>query len=302
MLPTGYERLLSEKKIAGKMGGISLGDQRKVRVMGVINLTKNSFYSGSVSTTKEEIERSALRQAEEGADMIDIGARSTAPYRKYEVSIETEKRLLVKALQTISRIVDLPISVDTTRYESAKAAIYEGAFAVNDVYGFTQKDAGKLANLVASSDVSLLTTAHERVARASSDPIARVMSCLERALQFANLHGIDVRRITIDPGIGFFKDTTISNVDWNCSVIANLRELRKFGRPICVGVSRKRFIGKLLGKQFPNERLNGSLGATAVAVYNGAHMIRTHDVLSTMEVAKIAFAMREKRLIHLGDD
>ena len=301
MLPTGYELLLSEKKIAGKMGGISLGDQRKVRIMGVINLTKNSFYSGSVSTTKEEIEKSALRQAREGADMLDIGARSTAPYRRYEISIETEKRLLVKALQVVSRIVDLPISVDTTRYESAKIAIKEGAVTVNDVYGFTQKDAGKLANLIASNDVSLLTTAHERVVGASSDPIARVTSCLERTLEFANLHGIDVRMITIDPGIGFFKDTSIPNVDWNCSIIANLRGLRKFVRPICVGVSRKRFIGKLLGKQFPYERLNGSLGATAVAVYNGAHLIRTHDVLPTMEVAKIAYALREKRLIHLGD-
>ncbi|MHB2037509.1 MAG: dihydropteroate synthase [Nitrososphaerales archaeon] len=292
---------MPETKIAGKMGGVSLGDKHEIRIMGVINLTKNSFYSGSVSTTKEEIERSALKLSEEGADMIDIGARSTAPYRKYEVSVETEKRLLVKALQIVSKIVDLPISIDTTRYESAKAAINEGASTLNDVYGFTQKDAGKLASLVASKEIWLLTTAHGEVSRTSASPISRVTSCLERTLEFAKIHGVDKKRITIDPAIGFFKDATISNVDWNCSIIANLRELRRFGRPICVGVSRKSFIGKLLGKQYPNERLNGSLGATAIAVYNGAHLIRTHDVLPTMEVAKIACAMREKRLIHLDD-
>ncbi len=280
------------------MSGFPLGDRQKVRIMGIINLTKDSFYSGSVAATGQEIKQAALKLAEEGADIIDIGARSTAPYKVHEVSIESEKRLLVSALRIISRIVDKPISVDTTRYEPAKNALKEGATTLNDVYGFTQKDASRIANLVASKDASLLTTAHEQRSRNHSDPVASVVSCLEKSLEFATLHGIDSRKITIDPGIGFFNDGKISNIDWNCSIVANLKELRKLGRPVCVGISRKSFIGQLLGKDDPYDRLNGSLSATAVSVYNGAHMIRTHDVLPTLEAARIAFAIREKGLIH----
>ncbi|MGA2876000.1 MAG: dihydropteroate synthase [Nitrososphaerales archaeon] len=284
--------------ISGKMSGISLGDRQKVRIMGIINLTKDSFYSGSVATTSDNIKQAALRLSDEGADIIDIGARSTAPYKTREVSIQSETRLLLSALRIITKIVDKPISVDTTRYEPAKNALKEGATILNDVHGFTQRDAARIANLVASEDLSLLTTAHERGSRNHLDPVASVVSCLEKSLDFATLHGIDSRKIAIDPGIGFFKDRKISNIDWNCSIIANLKELRKLGRPVCVGVSRKRFIGQLLGKNDPLDRLNGSLGATAVSVYNGAHMIRTHDVLSTLDAVKLAFAIREKGLIH----
>jgi dihydropteroate synthase len=263
--------------------------------MGVINLTKNSFYSASVRTTDEEVRHAAIEMAEQGADLIDVGATSTAPYRKFEVSMELEKRLLVRALKNLARAVAVPISVDTTRFEPARAAFKEGARTLNDVYGFTQKDAGRLADLVASIDGYLLTTAHEILPTRSPNPLTRVVSCLRQSLDFAKIRGIDATKITVDPGIGFFMDSKISNLNWSSQVISNLDALRKLRRPVAIGVSRKRFVGEILGKPSPDDRLYGSLGATAVAVGNGAHLIRTHDLMPTLEAVKVVSFLREKR-------
>lgn len=287
--------------ITGELGGIKLGDRKPVRMMGVINLSKNSFYSGSIASSDEAIRTSALRLRDEGADIIDIGARSTAPYRISEVSTQTESRLLEHALKIVSKFVDLPISVDTTRFEPAKKSFEEGATILNNVFGFAQADASKLANLVASKDFSLITCAHERKISEHSDAVASISSRLETSLEFGEAHGINPRKIAIDPGIGFFKDARISNVEWNLTILANLGRLRRLGKPICVGLSRKRFIGQLFARVDPKDRLGGSLGATAVAVFNGAHLIRTHDVLQTKEVARIAQAIREKGLSHQID-
>ncbi|MGI0092012.1 MAG: dihydropteroate synthase [Nitrososphaerales archaeon] len=293
--------MMPETKISGSLSTVKIGDSYPVRVMGVINLARNSFYSGSVKTTDEEIEETILRMKQDGANILDVGARSTAPYRTHDIPLETEKRLLSSAVKRIANLVDIPISVDTTRYEPAKTALRQGATILNDVYGLTQKDAPKLAALVSSHDCSIVITAHEKRFRRSSDTISRVCNSLEKSITFANAHGIDSEKITIDPGIGFFKDEKLSNVDWNCTVIARLDELRKLGRPILVGVSRKSFIGKLTGRKSPDLRLNGSLSATAVAIYNGAHAIRTHDVLETSEASKIAYAISLRKRFNLPE-
>lgn len=263
--------------------------------MGVLNLTANSFYSGSVARSEEEIRALATKMEQDGADVIDIGARSTAPYRTSEVSVETEKRLITSALKILTKTIKLPISVDTTRHPVARIALKSGAIILNDVYGFTQPGSSKLAEAVQRCDAFLLTSAHERGSGGHAGALTTVMSCLERSLEFAKNHGIASEKILIDPGIGFFSDTKISNVDWNTTVLSKFSELTIFKRPICAGVSRKSFIGALLGQKDPNQRLNGSLAATAIAVYNGAHMIRTHDVLPTREVIKVASSLREKR-------
>ncbi len=287
---------MGSRIISGTLGGISLGDDEPTRILGVINLTKSSFYSGSVMTSNEEIINEGVKMQKDGADFIDVGARSTAPYRQREVSEETEKRLLTNAIRLLSRRLQIPISADTTRYEVAKSAIASGAKIVNNVYGLTQRDAKSMAHLLSLKDCSLLLTAHERSAKRLPDPINRVTTALRVSLKLAKDEGMEESDITIDPGIGFFSDKTISNVEWNCSVLSLLPLLRIFGSPICVGVSRKRFIGKLLGDIPPEERLNGSISATAIAVFNGAHIIRTHDVKPTAEAVKIAQAIREKGL------
>ncbi|MDG6922212.1 MAG: dihydropteroate synthase [Nitrososphaerota archaeon] len=284
--------------IQGDLGGLPVGDSGRVLIMGVINLTKNSFYGGSVRTGSDEVSRAATLMQQQGADIIDVGARSTAPYRTSEISERTESRLLMEAIRAVSKTIELPISVDTTRYEPAKTAFAEGATILNDVYGFTQKDAPKLAKLAASRNCSVILSAHESRTRRIHDPILRISNCLESSLKMAADHGIESAHTTIDPGIGFFSDSELSNVEWNCNTIARLSELRKFGRPICVGVSRKRFIGMLTGEKSADLRLSGSLAATAISVYNGAHVIRTHDVKETNEAVKIAEAVRKNSLIH----
>jgi len=282
--------------IMGYLGNLRCGDRDPVRIMGVINLTKNSFYEGSVVKTDDEILGTATSMESDGADIIDLGARSTAPYRKSEISVETEKRLLRNATKLIASKIRIPVSADTTRIEPAKAAFSEGASILNDVYGFTQRDSSKIAQLVSKKGASLLTTAHEskRFSSEQSGPIERISSCLDKSVEFAIRHGIDREKIVVDPGIGFFFDDKISNSEWNTQIISDLAYLRRFNLPVCVGVSRKKFIGQILGEKPPEDRLIGSLGAAAICVYNGAHLVRTHDVRETLEVAKVALAIRRR--------
>jgi dihydropteroate synthase len=273
---------------------MTLGDNEPVKIMGVLNLSENSFFTGSVKKGMNAVS-TAEKMVRDGADCVDVGARSTAPYKKYDIPEETEKKLLVKTIRSLGRNIAVPISVDTTRYQPAKAAFEEGATILNDVYGFTQKDSSKLADLVSSKEASLLTCAHETTAKKSNDVMGRIISCIQRTLSFASVHGIDEKKIVVDPGIGFFKDPTISNLDWNSRAVSELARLRILALPVAVGISRKKFIGQILGKESPRDRLYGSLGATAVAVINGAHLIRTHDVLETSEVTKVVSYLREKR-------
>ncbi len=265
--------------------------------MGVINLTEDSFYSGSFRKNPEAVKAEALQMQEEGADLIDLGARSTAPYKKFDIPVSTETKLLGEAVRTVIAIVDLPISADTTRLEPARVAFKEGAAILNHVYGLTGRDSAKITRLITSRDSDLLLVAHEQWSGAGKNlsPIERVVKALDKSLRFCEDQGIAFAKITIDPGIGFFSDDKISNVEWNSDVLANLEKLRPFRRPICVGLSRKKFLGQLIGNKPPEGRLNTSLAANALAAYNGAHLIRTHDVKATREAVAVARAIREKR-------
>jgi dihydropteroate synthase len=266
--------------------------------MGAINLTTNSFYSGSVRSSPQAALDAALKMEAAGVDIIDLGARSTAPYRNAEVSEEEETDLLSTAIQLLSERVSVPLSVDTTRLLPARKAFRLGVRILNDVYGFTQRDAKELVKLVSSHQGSLVTCAHElSVPATPKPPTERVIDSLQSSLDFAVDSGIRREKICIDPGIGFFSDPGISNIEWNCTVLSELKKLRIFELPICVGLSRKKFLGQLVGDKPPEDRLFGSLSATAIAVYNGAHVIRTHDVRETGEAVKVARAIREKGLI-----
>lgn len=282
------------KEIFGTLENVKVGDRFPVRVMGVINLTRNSFYKGSVSTGREEILNSALKMQEEGADFIDLGARSTAPYRTSEISETTETKLLSFALKILSGRIDLPLSIDTTRVMPAKHALDEGATILNDPYGFAHEQGEELAELTSERRVSVVITAHEMSERNIHDPISRVRSALVQSLRLAKKKGIKSNKIAIDPGIGFFSDSKISNVEWNSRILANIGALRRFGEPILIGVSRKKFLG-ILGGDIPAEgRLSGSLSATAIAVYNGAHIVRTHDVKETKQAIAVASKIKEE--------
>jgi dihydropteroate synthase len=282
------------KDVYGNLAGVKVGDRFPVRIMGVINLTTDSFYKRSVKTRRNEILGTALKMQEQGADFIDIGARSTAPYTTSEVSETLESRLLSRALRILSGKIRIPLSVDTTRILAAKEALGAGAEILNDPYGFAHEQGIELAKLASDRNVPVIITAHETRARKRGDPVARVCDALAQALKLAKETGINSRKIAVDPGIGFFSDPEISNVEWNSKIIANIQVLRRFQRPILVGVSRKKFLGILGGNIPPSERLAGSLSATAIAVYNGAHVIRTHDVLETKQAIIVASKIREQ--------
>lgn len=276
---------------------MSVGDASSVKVMGVINLTNDSFYSGSVRREKNEILNTAMMMQEQGADFIDIGARSTAPYKTIEIPEEKEARLVSEAVDLLSHSIRVPLSVDTTRSAVARNALNGGASILNDPYGLAHPEGKALAELAAQRDCSIIITAHENSSapRMIHDPMIRISRALAGSLKLARESGVKSGKMVIDPGIGFFSDARLSNVAWNCTVLANLLKLRKFKLPILVGVSRKKFLGILGGNIPAEDRLPGSLSATTIAVYNGAHIVRTHDVKETIQAVAVASRILESK-------
>jgi dihydropteroate synthase len=276
--------------LSADLAGVRVGDAYPVRVVGVINVSPESFYKGSVRTSHEEIVNTALSMTKEGADIIDIGAMSTAPYLKTEISKEEETKRLVSAIKAVKQAVKIPVSADTTRSQPAEAAIKAGADIINDVSGL--RNDTRMAKIAAEYDVPLILVAREK-REGKGTPIERVISALKQSLNLAQKAGISPEKVVIDPGIGFFRHTEVPWYIWDCNIIGNLERLRVLKRPIHIGVSRKSFIGKILNQDSPEQRLYGSLSATAIAVYKGAHMIRTHDVTPTIEVIRLAEQIRK---------
>ncbi len=284
--------------VSGELAGIRLGDYYPVRIMGIINASPESFYKGSVRSGAGELSETASAMVKDGVDIIDVGGMSTAPNAK-EIPLEEEMERLSTAVKIISDAVDAPISADTPRSASAKAALDAGAKIVNDVSGLKYDPAMK--NLISESHASAMLMAHE-VQEQSGSPLQRVSSALLETLALARSAGIEEEKIVLDPGLGFFQKKTrelgyhsskeIPWYVWDCTVIRELARL-ELQRPIGISLSRKSFIGKILGLQEPRDRLFGSLAATSIAVFNGVHLVRTHDVGATLQATRIAEAIRD---------
>ena len=221
------------------LAGLSIGDLAPVRIMGVINVSPESFYPSSVQTTAERIAVTAEAMASAGADIIDIGAMSTAPYLKTQISEEEETERLTHAVEAIVSRVKIPISVDTQRLKPAAAALASGARIVNDVSGLKRDP--HMANLIATTQVGVILMAHE-LTPGSGAPMQRIHVALEESLQLAVQAGIPTNRIILDPGIGFFRQPEIPWYEWDCIVLQELASLRTFGLPLLIGASRKSFI------------------------------------------------------------
>ena len=270
------------------LAGIVVGDGCPVAVIGVLNVSPESFYAGSIHLDGGSLVRAAEAMVEAGAVIIDVGAMSTAPYLEAAVSEAEEQDRLASAVEILIAKVPVAISADTARRGPAEAAIDAGARVLNDVSGLA--DPG-VARLAAERDVSIILMPH-RPDRASSDPLCVVKSGLERSLASARAAGISDDRIALDPGIGFFLTDRQARARWDVSVLAGLDRLRSLGRPLCVAVSRKSFIGTLTDHGDPADRLAGSLAATAAAVLHGAAVIRTHDVAATRDAVRVAEGIR----------
>lgn len=253
--------------------------------MGVLNVSPESFFPGSVCRENGELLDAALAMVEAGAALVDVGARSTAPYLDTAISEDEECRRLAQAVSVLAAKLRVPISGDTARAAPARAALAAGARIINDVSGLS--DPG-VARLAAEFRASLVLMAAPEADRApAEDPIETVEKRLQECLRSAEAAGIPEERIVLDPGIGFFRNARLPWDDWDIQVLAGLRRLRHLGRPLCVGVSRKSFIGAITGRPAA-ERLAGSLAATAVAVLEGAAVIRTHDVVETVDAVRVA--------------
>jgi dihydropteroate synthase len=239
----------------------------------------------------DDLLRVAAGMVEAGAAILDVGAMSTAPYLHARISEAEEADRLASAVHLISTKLAVPISADTTRSGPARAALEAGATIINDVSGLTGDRA--MAPLVANSGVGVVVMAWERGGDEAGSPLDLVLHLLDESLRIARQAGVPSERIVVDPGIGFFRRRGIPWHRWDTAVLADLKALRDLGRPICVGVSRKSFIGAILGQVDPSDRLWGSLAATAVAVANGAHLIRTHDVAETNQAVRVAQAIRK---------
>jgi dihydropteroate synthase len=270
-----------EKTIAG----LKVGDDQPVRIMGVINLSKESFYKNSV-VSSQNVYDAALKMIEDGADLIDIGARSTWPLAAKITKNDERSRLIpaVKALAGIS----VPLSVDTIFSDLAKEALMAGASIINDVSGITADE--KMADVVGKYSCPVILMASNKV---PGDPVGlnAIMESLERIISHAENCGISPDNIIIDPAIGKWTPEKLAMYDYE--TIDNIQRLRIFGKPILAAISRKSFIGETLNRP-ATDRLYGSLAATAIAVRNGAHIIRTHDVAPTVDAVRVAQAARAR--------
>jgi dihydropteroate synthase len=275
------------------LAGITVGDGVDVAVMGALNVSPESFYRGSIAAHDDELLRAAEAMVSAGAAFLDVGAMSTAPYVEGTVSVSEEAERLGHAVERLVKRLEVPVSADTSRHAPARAALEAGARIINDVSGLTADE--RTAAEVARTGAGLILMATEREERGSLDPVGLVKHMLARSLAIARDAGIDPSRIVVDPGIGFFRQQGMAWHEWDCQLLARLEELRDLGRPICVGVSRKSFIGAIVAEPDPARRLPGSLASTAAAVLHGAQLVRTHDVEETVQAVKVAQAVRRAR-------
>ena len=271
------------------LAGVSLGPDAPVAVMGALNVSPESFHAGSVHVERDDLVAAALAMVEAGAALIDVGARSTAPYGTSSISDEEERLRLARAVEALAVKVPVPISADTARPRPARAALDAGARVINDVSGLCDPE---MADLVRERGAGVILMASPSDAPSRLSPIATVKTLLGDALERARAAGVEDERVVLDPGIGFFRGEQVGWAEWDAAVLASLGELLSLGRPLCIGVSRKSFLGAIIGRQRTEDRLAGSLAATAVAVWNGASLIRTHDVAETLDAVRIAERIR----------
>jgi dihydropteroate synthase len=265
----------------------------KPRVVGILNVTPDSFSDGGALRTLDEVRRSAECLVADGADVIDIGGESTRP-RAVPVTGEEELRRVMPAIRvTLEAVPGVPVSVDTVKARVAAEAIAAGASIINDVSGFRLDS--DMAGVCASSGAGVVLM-HSRgdVADMATfvhavygeDPVGDVIAELRTCVERATLAGVGRERIVLDPGIGFSK-----RGEQSLAMLAQLGRFVELGFPILVGVSRKRFIGEITGVGTPTERVAGTVGANVMALQRGARLFRVHDVKPAREALDVAWAI-----------
>ncbi|MHA1805545.1 MAG: dihydropteroate synthase [Promethearchaeota archaeon] len=276
---------------------LELGDDVPTVVMGVINLSPESFYKNSVLTTPEDLKNAINTMIQNGAKILDVGARSTAPWSE-KITVKEEIARIIPALEITCEQVpkNIIISVDTQYKEVAQKAheivsSHEKKMILNDVSCF--KTDPDLMNFILKTEIPAIIMASKK------DPgdllkMKDIIAEFKKTLKQLKNKGHDTNKIILDPGIGHWVEKKIYTCD--LKIINELLRLKRLHKPILVAISRKSFIGEILQLPDPRDRLNGTLSATAIAVYNGAHIIRTHDVNSQLfEIIKVAEELRRQK-------
>ena len=262
---------------------------KQTLLMGILNVTPDSFSDGGLYFDKEKAISQGLRMAEEGADFIDVGGESTRPGSK-PVGAEEELRRVIPVIEVLAKTVKVPISVDTFKAAVAQKAIEAGAEIINDISGLHFDPS--LAQVAAKEGVPLILMHIRGTPETMQKDIhydslfSEILQYLSESVQRAESAGVDPNQIIVDPGIGFGK-----NLEHNLLIIKNLSELRILGKPILLGTSRKAFIGKILNADV-DQRLEGTLSSIAAAVLHGAHIICSHDVLRAKRAIAVADAIK----------
>ena len=276
-----------------KIANVGVGGKNPVRVMGILNTSPESFYKKSIHTSTIQIKNSIKEMENQGADFIDVGGMSTAPYLSTMVSEKIESKRVLSAIKIIQNISNLPISVDTCRAKVAKDALENGAEIINDISGL--KYDKEMTKIVSKFSPSLILCAYDSKT-VLGDPVITIKKLLRESLKIAKTSLVSSEKIVLDPAIGFFRKTgkgpffTKIKLDWverDLAIIRNLNSIKQ-NFPILISVSNKSFLGNILRQENPLDRLFGSIAAEAVSVVNGADIIRTHNVQATKDTITIA--------------
>ena len=273
------------KKISCGSKEIILGE--RTLVMGILNVTPDSFSDGGRYNNLDSAMKQAERLISEGADIIDVGGESTRPGH-IQITSEEEISRVVPIIEKISKNLDTIISIDTYKYDVAKEAIKVGANIINDIWGL-QYDNGEMAELVKKSNLPLIAMHNQNDEVYNKDIMLVLREFFEKTFKIADKYGIDRDTIILDPGLGFGK-----NVEQNIEVLSRLNELKDMGF-ILLGASKKRFIGKLLNDLPFDERVEGTVATTVIGIERGVNIVRVHNVLENKRACLVADGVYRKR-------
>lgn len=271
-----------------RLGGFSLPIGERTCIMGVLNVTPDSFSDGGCYRDPEKAVQKAISMQQEGADIIDIGGESSRPGAD-SISVSEELDRVMPVIRALSGSVKVPLSIDTWKSDVAREALNAGASVVNDITALSGDD--KMAQLVSSSGSGLILMHMKgqprtmQVSPGYDDVVEEVFAFLQEAVMKAEDNGVRPEKIIVDPGLGFGK--TLEN---NLSLINDLKRLKELRKPILVGPSRKSFIGGITGRE-ARERVFGTAASVAAAIMKGADIVRVHDVSQMRDVARVTDAI-----------
>ena len=285
-----------------KLGDLVVGRKNEITIMGILNLSPESFYKNSIKSTKSQISKYVTELEDNGANIIDIGGLSTAPYLKTIVSEKTESNRVTKTIKIIQNLSNIPISVDTCRASVANDALELGIDVINDISGL--KYDKNMPKIVEKYQPSLILCSYSKNI-VKGNLISETKKLLNESIKIAQNVNIPKDKIVVDPAIGFFRRSsdvknklpyTKINSDWAQRDIEIIKKLKllKTTFPILVSISNKSFIGKLLKKEDPVDRNIGTAIAEMMSIINGASIIRTHNPKITSDVIKITKSLTKK--------